>query len=182
MKLARTSLAALTAAAALVTTGCNGSNPTAPQAPPPEIKTPVGAVVTSISVTKFPAKKTDGSYWDFSLITADRRPDLYVILTAANQAADYVSNTVSNAVTGTVYTFTKAKDSSVGHLPAYLPYDTSRRVYVMDDDFGGDDDRLGWITVNLPHAYGGDNARSLDYTFTDSGNRLSVRVRGTWNY
>jgi hypothetical protein len=52
----------------------------------------------------------------------------------------------------------------------------------MDEDFGGDDDRVGWITVNLPRAYKGDNAREFDHTFTDSGDRLSVRIYGTWGY
>lgn len=174
-------LALPTLAASLGLVGC-GKNPTAPepQAPAPDpIMTPTTASIDKIVITKFPAKTTSGDDWDISILVASRRPDLYVILTPVNGVADYVSNTVSNATTGTHYTFTQAES---GALPAYIPYGTSRRVYVMDEDFGGDDDRLGWITVNLPLAYQGDNARNLDYTFTDSGNRLSVRVIGTWSY
>jgi hypothetical protein len=184
MKRIAKSLVLPAAAAMIVVAGCT-SSPTAPDTPEPppvEIRTPISAVIQSISVTKFPAKTSDGSDWDISLITASKRPDLYVILTADGQAADYVSDVVSNAETGKVYTFTKPGSAYDGTLPALLPYDHSRRVYVMDADVGGDPDRLGWITVNLPHAYRGDNARDLDYTFTDSGNRLSVRVRGYWNF
>lgn len=56
---------------------------------------------------------------------------------------------------------------------------TSRRVYVMDGDFGRGDDRVGWITVNLPKAYR-DSARQFSYSFTGSGKRLTVYVEGTW--
>ena len=171
-------------AATIAVAGCHDgpAAPTAPTDPPIEIKTPVSATITSITVTKFPAKKGDGSDWDFSLISGGYRPDLYVILTAADQAADYVSNVVDDADATKDYTFTKPYSAYDGSLPARLPYDASRRVYVMDKDVGGDDDRVGWITVNLPHAYQDDNARDLNYTFTDSGNRLSVKVSGTWSY
>lgn len=168
-------------AAAAGVSGCSKS-PTAPEVttePAPTINTPITATITKIVVTKFPSKKANGDNWDSSVIASARRPDLYVILTRENEPSDYVSTTVSDATSGTSYTFTSAVS---GHLPATIPYGTSRRVYVMDDDFGGDDDRVGWITVHLPHAYGQDNARNLDYTFTDSGNRLSVRVVGTWAY
>jgi hypothetical protein len=180
-------LAALAAAAGtLFLFGCGKSdNPMAPEAPSPppvEIKTPTGAFVTSIAVTKFPSKTTSGADWDISLLAASRRPDLYVVLTAEGRFADYTSNVVTNAEFGKVYTFTKPYSEYDGSLPALLPYDTSRRVYLMDQDVGGDPDRLGWITVNLPKAYGNDNASAMDYTFTDSGNRISIRVRGTWKY
>jgi len=161
--------------------GC-GKHTTAPEVPAvtePVILTPINATIKKIEVVKFPAKAPDGSDWDVSIVASYRRPDLFVALTRENQPGDYTSNTVTNAVPGTRYTFTAAVS---GRLPATIPYGTSRRVYVMDEDFGGDHDRVGWITVNLPKAYGQDNARNLDYTFTDSGNRLSVRVVGTWAY
>jgi len=181
-------LAAVAAVAAgtLFLFGCNeSSNPMAPEnagPPPVEIKTPTGVIVTSVAVTKWPAKTTSGSDWDISLITASKRPDLYVILKVDGHFADYTSNVVTNAEYGKVYTFTKPYSAYDGSLPAKIPYDTSRRVYVMDQDVGGDPDRLGWITVNVPKAYKNDNANAMDYTYTDSGNRLSIRVRGTWTY
>jgi len=163
-----------------VAPGC-GKSPTAPdvQAPAPTPMTPITATITHIDVTKFPATTPDGSNWDFSLIASARRPDLYVILTPLSGASDFVSTTASDAESTKDYAFTRAAS---GGLPATIPYGTSRRIYVMDEDFGGDDDRIGWITVNLPAAYQKDNARNFDHTFTDSGNRLSVRVRGTWSY
>lgn len=166
--------------------GCDkGSNPVGPEdpgPPPVEIKTPKAVIVTSIAVTKFPAKTTSGEDWDYSLFTASRRPDLYVVLTVDGHFADYTSNVVTDAEFNKVYTFTKPYSVYDGSLPAQIPYDTSRRVYLMDQDVGGDPDRLGWITVNVPKAYGNDNASAMNYTYTDSGNRLSIRVRGTWIY
>jgi hypothetical protein len=174
------------AASALFLFGCNeSSNPVAPENPEPppvEVKTPTGVIVTSISLTKWPSKTTSGDDWDVSLFAASRRPDLYVILKVDGHFADYTSNVVTDAEYGKVYTFTKPYSAYDGQLPATIPYDTSRRVYVMDQDVGGDPDRLGWITVNVPKAYDNDNANQMDYTYTDSGNRLSVRVRGTWTY
>jgi len=181
-------LAAVAAMAAgtLFLFGCNeSSNPMAPEntgPPPVEIKTPKGVIVTSIAATKWPSKTTSGEYWDISLFTASKRPDLYVILTADGHFADYTSNVVTDAEYNKVYTFTKPYSAYDGKLPATIPYDTSRRVYLMDQDVGGDPDRLGWITVNVPNAYKNDNANAMDYTYTDSGNRLSIRVRGTWTY
>jgi len=172
---------ALLAAVAAGLGGC-GKSATAPDIPAgtePAILTPINATITKIEVVKFPAKKANGDDWDLSIIASYRRPDLFVVLTRENERGDYTSNTVTNAVPGTRYTFTSAVS---GRLPATIPYGTSRRIYVMDEDVGGDHDRVGWITVNLPGAYGQDNARNLDYTFTDSGNRLSVRVVGTWAY
>jgi len=170
----------------LVLFGCDkSSNPVAPEnagPPPVEIKTPTGVIVTSVALTKFPAKTTSGDDWDFSLLTASKRPDLFVILKVDGHFADYTSNVVTDAEFNKVYTFTKPYSAFDGSLPAKIPYDTSRRVYVMDQDVGGDPDRLGWITVNVPRAYGNDNASAMDYTYTDSGNRLSIRVRGTWTY
>jgi hypothetical protein len=181
-------LAAIVAAAAgtLFLFGCNqSSNPMGPEdagPPPVEVKIPTGVIVSSISVTKWPSKTTSGDDWDVSLFAASRRPDLYVVLTVDGHIPDYTSNVVTDAEFGKVYTFTKAYSVYDGSLPATLPYDTSHRVYVMDQDVGGDPDRLGWITVNVPKAYRNDNASDMDYTYTDSGNRLSVRVRGTWKY
>jgi hypothetical protein len=173
------------AALALVAAGC-GNSPTAPEAqagpPPVGIKTPIGAVIQAISVTRFPSQKSDGSDWDLSLIVASRRPDLYVLLTVPNLVAEYVSNVVLDAEQGKTYKFTQPGSSYDGALPQTLPYDGSRRIYVMDEDVGGDDDRVGWITVNLPAAYQDDNARYLDYTYRDSGNRINVRVQGVWLY
>jgi hypothetical protein len=173
----------LTCATLALATSCRNS-PTAPATttPPPTIQTPIAAEIQSISITKFPAKAADGSDWDVSLITSARRPDLYVLLTVDGKPADYISNIANDATTGTTYRFTQPYDATSGSLPAKLAYDASHRIYVMDSDFGGGDDRVGWITVNLPHAYGGDNARTLDYTFADSGDRLRVRVQGTWLY
>jgi hypothetical protein len=162
--------------------GC-GKSPTAPEpaSPPPApvIQTPVEATITKIVVTKFPAQKSDGSDWDLSAIASSRRPDVYVSLQVPNQFPDFVSTTVNDAVSTHDYTFTTPV---IGGLPDHIPYGSSRRVYVMDADFGGDDDTVGWITVNLPAAYRDDNARTLDYTFTDTPGRLSVRVVGTWSY
>ena len=177
---------AATAAGTLFLFGCDKSdNPMAPEnpgPPPVEIKTPTGVIVTSIAVTKWPSKTTSGSDWDISLFAASRRPDLYVIFKVDGQFADYTSNVVTDAEFNRVYTFTNPYSAYDGRLPAKVPYDSSRRVYVMDQDVGGDPDRLGWITVNVPNAYRNDNASAMDYTYTDSGNRLSVRVRGTWTY
>jgi hypothetical protein len=168
--------------AAIAMTGCN--SPTEPAAqtpdPPPAEAVPIRATINKIIVTKFPEKKSDGSDWDLSLLVASRRPDLYVVLEpSAGGAADFVSTTVADAPFGGAQTFTQAVS---GGLPADIAYGSSRRIYVMDEDFGGDDDQVGWITVNLPLAYGGGGARALDYTFADSGNRLNVRVVGTWYY
>ena len=179
-----------TALAAVVGTfilaGCGkSSNPVAPEVTGPApvtINTPTGVIVSSIAVTKWPAKTTSNQTWDISLFAAAQRPDLYVVLTVDGRVPDYSSNVVTDAEYGKVYTFTQPYSVHDGRLPATLPYDTSRRVYLMDQDVGGDPDRLGWITLNLPNAYGNDNASSMDYTFTDSGRRLSVRVRGTWTY
>ena len=169
-------------AGAFALTGC-GKSPTAPAArvpdPGPSHTVPIKAVITKIVVTKFPAKKSDGSDWDLSPLTASRRPDLYVILEPTAGAADYVSNTVTDALSSEPHAFTLAVS---GELPADIPYGTSRRIYFIDEDFGGDDDRVGWITVNLPLAFDSDNDRGFNYTFTDSGNRLSVQVIGTWDY
>ena len=179
----RTAVLFASAVFALSAAGC-GKSPTAPdplatEPPPAQVKTPVGVIVSSISVTKFPSKTTDGKDWDISLFTADKRPDLYVSLAVPNSIPDYTSNTVTNAEFGKVYTFTKAASVYDGSLP---DYDTSHRIYLMDADVGGDPDRLGWITVNVPAAYNGDNASAFDHTYTDSGNRVSIRVRGTWKY
>jgi hypothetical protein len=175
-------LALVTAVTALTATGC-GKNPTAPEAgkpdPGPTIMTPLNATISKIEIAKFPSRTTGGDEWDISVVAASRRPDLYVVLTRPNLPGDFTSNTVSNAEYGTKYGFTTGPG---GDLPATIPYGTSRRVYVMDEDFGGSPDRLGWITVHLPNAYQDDNARDFDHTFTDSGNRLSVRVMGTWAY
>lgn len=176
---------ALAIAVALGSSSCGKSNPMAPvdpasgAGPGPTIVTPISAVITRIQVTKFPSRKQDGSDWDSSISPAARRPDLYVDIPSPSGGDEYVSNTVSDATTGTVYTFTS---SVAGELPDVIAYGTSHRVYVMDEDFGGGDDTVGWITLNLPAAYGQDNARYLDHTFTDSARRISVRVYGIWNY
>ncbi|MGE5176700.1 MAG: hypothetical protein ACM3JJ_10035 [Hyphomicrobiales bacterium] len=181
-------LAALVVATAgtILLSGCNsGSNPMAPDnsgPPPVTIKTPTGLIVSSIAVTKWPSTTLSGAEWDVSIFPSARRPDLYVVLTEDGHIPDYTSNVITDSVYGTVYTFTKSYSVYDGALPTKIPYDTSRRVYVMDQDVGGDPDRLGWITVNVPKAYQNDNASAMDYTYTDSGNRLSVRVRGTWTY
>jgi len=178
MKRSSLILLPLLIATSLGSLGCEKS-PTAPAVTAPPARTPVQATITRIDVTKFPANAPNGSSWDVSLIASARRPDLYVILTPSTGGSDYVSTTVSDAESTKNYSFTRAAS---GGLPATIPYGTSRRVYVMDEDFGGDDDRVGWITVNLPAAYQNDEARTFDHTFTDSGNRLSVRVYGTWGY
>lgn len=177
--------AAALAALALAGAGC-GKSPTAPeqatQPPPVQIQTPIEALVSSIAVTKFPATKSDGSAWDLSAIVASRLPDLYVVLQVPGQIPDYTSSTVVNADPSKPHTFNESRSLYDGSLPIVLPYDDSYRIYVMDEDVGGDPDRVGWITVNVPRAYRQDNARDLDYTYTDSGNRLSVRIRGLWKY
>jgi hypothetical protein len=179
---------ALCVATALIASGC-GKSPTAPEAPttdpaptPTPVQEPVAAVIQSISVTKFPSKKLDGSDWDASLFTASRRPDPYVTLEIPSTLLAYVSNVVTDAEFGKTYTFTQPYDAFSGSLPARIPYGSSYRIYVMDKDVGSDDDRVGWITVDLPHAYPNDNTTDLDYTFADSGDRIHVRVRGHWTY
>lgn len=174
------------AALVMLVAGC-GKSPTAPQAdapdpPPVEVAKPVAAVIQAISVTKFPGKKSDGSDWDVSLLAASRRPDPYVILQIPSIVTEYVSNVETNAVSGRTYTFTKPYSAFDGSLPARIVYDNRHRIYVMDKDVGGDDDQMGWITVNLPNAYHNDNSVVLDYTFTDSSRRLSVRIVGEWRY
>ncbi|HTO90722.1 MAG TPA: hypothetical protein VMJ70_06280 [Candidatus Sulfotelmatobacter sp.] len=177
------------AALILVASGCGKSptspDPTANQATIPPtvgIRTPLEGVVTSISVTRFPSKKSDGSDWDLSAISSSRRPDLYVVLQVPGHMPDYTSGTTANAESGKTYSFNTAASALDGSLPQVLRYDASHRIYVMDEDVGGDDDRVGWITVNLPAAYRQDNSRTLDYTYTDTEGRLSVRIRGTWSY
>ena len=174
------------AAFAVLAMGC-GKSPTAPQAAAPDpapivIAKPVAAVIQAISVTKFPSKKSDGGDWDASLFVASRRPDLYVILEIPSIVTEYVSNVETDAEFGKTHTFTKPYDALDGSLPARIVYDNRHRIYVMDKDVGGDDDQVGWITVNLPSAYHNDNSEILDYTFTDSGGRLSVRIQGEWRY
>jgi len=169
----------------LLLAGCGkSSSPMAPETGPAPIETmtPTGVIVSSIAVTKWPAKTTSNATWDISIFTSAQRPDLYVVLGVEGRVPDYTSNVVTDAEYGKAYTFTRAYSVYDGKLPTKLPYDTSHRIYVMDQDVGGDPDRLGWITVNVPRAYGNDNANAMDYTYTDSGNRLSVRVRGTWTY
>jgi hypothetical protein len=168
-------------AATLGTLGCDKS-PTAPTAAPPTPapRTPIQATISRIDVEKFPAAKTDGSNWDASLIVSARRPDLYVMLTPITGASDFISPTRTDAQNNQVHAFSRWPSGD--NLAAVIPYGNSRRVYVMDEDFGGDDDRVGWITVNLAAAYKGDEAGTFSHLFTDSGDRLSVRVYGTWGY
>lgn len=183
MKL-RTSLLPMSAlAVAIAVSSCGKSSPTAPAVagppPTPTIQTPVSATITKIQVTKWPAKTTGGDDWDSSILASARRPDIYVTLSKTTGGDEYVSNTDADVVAGTTLTFTQAVS---GSLPDLVHYGTDHRVYVMDEDFGGDDDTMGWITLNLPSAYANDNARFLDHTFTDSANRISVRVVGIWSY
>jgi len=182
MKL-HTSLVLMAAVAvALAASGCSKSSPTAPQVPTPSptIFTPISAVITRIQVTKWPAKATSGASWDNSVIVSARMPDIYVdIPNPAGGGNEYVSNTVTDVPAGTVLSFEQAV---AGGFPVTIPYGADYRIYVMDSDVGGDDDRLGWITINLPGAYRHKNERTLDHTFTDSGKRISVRVLGEWRY
>ena len=101
-------------------------------------------------------------------------------LRTAAGTSRFESTTLDNATASDMpRQFNTAKS---GGLPAAIPYGTSYRVYVMDEDIDGADDQVGWITVNLPGIYGNDNAPRFDHTFQDSNDRIRIHVVGDWTY
>lgn len=185
MKTPRNPLASsLTLAAALLLAGC-GKSPVAPQIedstpPTPEIRTPTKLILQQIVVRKFPAKKTSGSDWDASVIVNYRKPDLYVVVGQDGGLPVYSSDVRENATSGNVYRFTYGYGTS--NLPISLPYGSQYRMYLMDVDFGGDNDRLGWVTLNMLAAYPNDNSSAVSHVFKDSSDRIEIEIVGTWDY
>ena len=174
----------LALAAAFVLASC-GKSPVAPRTeetppPTPEIRTPTKLILQQIVVRKFPAKKTSGSDWDASLVVNSRKPDLYIVVGQDGGLPVYSSDVRDNATPGNIYRFTYGYGTS--NLPISLPYGSQNRVYLMDRDVGGDNDRLGWITLNMASAYPDDNSSAVSHRFSDSGNRIEIEIVGTWDY
>ncbi len=178
-------LALLPILAAPLLAGC-GTSPTAPQITAVQdtassvIHTPTKLILQQIVLRKFPATTTSGDDWDSSLIVNARKPDLYVELRQEGYTPIYSSDVRENATAGNTYRFTEGYGTP--NLPLDVPYGSAYRVYVWDRDVGGDNDRLGWITLNLPAAYPRNNSFEVDHTYRDSAGRIEVEIIGQWSY
>ncbi len=165
--------------------GCSqSSNPMGDngQAPPPpvEIKTPQALIITSIKVTGF-ASKNNGDNWDWDPFSAKkRRPDIYVQLQQSGHFPLYVSDERADAYYNKSYTFTKPASVNDGHLPREIPYGRTMAVFLVDDDFGGNQ-TMGSVTFRPSGLYKHDNANSISAALTGS-NSVKMVIAGTWKY
>ncbi len=178
--------AALTCLLTLFAIGCSESNnPMAPApAPEPEpepIKTPKSLIVRSITVVDYKSTKSNGNTWDWDPFKKEnRRPDIYVQLQRSGRFPVYASNTVNNAKTDTDYKFTKPASVHDGKLPYEVKAGQTWKVYVVDDDFGGNE-TIGSISFSTKSLYTNDNANSVSRTTKGSGG-VKVRIIGDWVY
>ena len=177
----------LTALAATLT-GCGrDALPTAPgQAeevtPPAEtIRTPKKMQITSITVTKMPAKNGDRN-WDLDLSPIDKKnkyPDLYVSLQRPGALPAFASKTIMNAKPSSSHACNRPASEYDGSLPHEFPYGQTYKITGMDDDFGGNT-KIGHVTVNPSRIYKKDNATTFTKTLTSGS--FKVKIKGNWLY
>ena len=176
------------AAAAILMVGAIGcsqsSNPISdngqPTPPPVEIKTPQSLIITSIKVTRF-ASTNNGDNWDWDPFSAaKRRPDIYVQLQQSGHFPLYISDERADAYYNHSYTFTKAASVNDGYLPREIPYGQTMAIFLVDDDFGGNQS-MGSVTFRPNRLYQHDNANSISATVTGS-NSIKMVINGTWKY
>jgi len=179
---------AVLAAIAIVGAGCSGDDsPMGVDAannetpPPVVIKTPKTVIIDEIKVTRFSAKRANGDDWDWDPFSAGpRRPDIRVSLQRSGYTPAYNSDTRDNAYYNRSYKFTEPASVYDGHLPHSFSYGTAYKVYLVDDDFGGDE-TMHSATVKGSALYGKDNATS--FTKTIYGTRdFRIVVTGRFKY
>lgn len=165
--------------------GCSQSsnpmgNDTGEVAPPVQIKTPKALIITSIKVTGF-SSTNSGKDWDWDPFSATkRRPDIYVQLQRTGYLPIYTSDSRADAYYNKSYTFTKPASVYDGHLPREIPYTELWNVYLVDDDFGGNQ-TIGSISFRPSSLYANDNASSVSKTVSGS-NSVKIVINGTWKY
>jgi len=137
--------------------------------------------VRKIVVTGFDKNRPDGSTWDWDPLSAEaRKPDIRVSLQRDGALPAYVSDTRKNASYTGSYTFTQPASVHDGSLPHEIIRSRTYRIYLVDDDFGGDE-TMARATIRLSSLYGKDNASGIDKTISGS-NGFRVRVIGDWVY
>ena len=148
--------------------------------PPVEIKAPKALIITSIKVTGFNSKNSDKD-WDWDPFSAaKRRPDIYVQLQRTGYLPIYTSDSRTDAYHNKSYTFTKPASIYDGHLPREIPYTQLWKVFLVDDDFGGNQ-TIGSISFRPSSLYNNDNASSTAKTVKGS-NGVKIVINGTWKY
>lgn len=173
----------LLAAATMLSSCKSPTSPLAQDGAPPDTipgTTPAQLVLQQVVLRKFPAKTTSGGDWDPSPFPESRKPDIYLVIQREGYLPVYSSDIRENATAGNIYRFTTGYGTP--DLPLYVAYGSDLRVYVMDRDVGGDPDRIGWITLDLPAARRSDGSATVDHVYRDSADRIEIEIVGVWSY
>ena len=158
-------------------TGSGDKEPT-----PPEIKTPRSLIVQKITVTSFPANKSNGDNWDWDPFSSTpRRPDIYVKLGEKNGSAEFRSITKDNARSGTSYNVSTKHKSSSKSLPYEMNYKDPYSYFLFDDDGILKHEQMGSKTVYPSDLYRDDNATNFSTTLICS-NGVRIVISGVWTY
>jgi len=168
----------------LMFVGCSSSSsPTGvDKEPAPEIKTPRSLIVQKITVTSFPANKSNGDNWDWDPFSSTpRRPDIYVKLGEKNGSAEFRSVTKDNAKSGTSYNVSSKHKSSDKSLPYEMNFKDPYSYYLYDDDGILKHEQMGSKTVYPSDLYANNNATNFSSTLSCSGG-VKIKIEGVWTY
>ena len=176
-------------AATLFTACSTEDNPIAPGDPgngggdpnPIVINTPKRMIIEQIWIARFPEKKSNGDFWDYSpILTLSSRPDVFVELSVnSNNNVVFKSKTEQDAYYLATYTFTEASSSSNPDLPYSASMSTKYKLEVLDNDIIFNDNMTTYYFTPEDH-YNNDNATSFSISATRDG--VGIRVYGTWEY
>jgi hypothetical protein len=171
---------------AILFTGCSkNSNPVGTDTgngggdPDPIINTPVKMHITQIRVSRFPEKKPNGDFWDYSpILPLSSRPDVFVKLSKGGTTL-YRSNTEQDAYYQSSYTFTKAALLNGPDLPYDASMSASYKLEVLDDDVIADD-LMATFNFTPESYYNNDNAETFGASL--SVGSVDVVIYGDWIY
>ena len=154
----------------------NGKDPD-----PIVINTPKKMIIEEIRVARFPEKKSNGDFWDYSpILPLSSRPDVVVELSINSGNTEvFRSKTEQDAYYLATYTFTEASSSSDPDLPYRASMSTKYKLEVWDND-GIFDDIMTTYTFTPEDHYNNDNATTFGISTTSDG--VGIRIYGKWEY
>ena len=138
-----------------------------------EEKTPTQIIISKAVITKFPALRTNGSYWDTNIITTNNKfPDIYIRLNDTAVLIDTRANYIDNASSSFNYTWTFTTPIVVTNVKDFK----SLRMY----DYSSTGDEQMGFTLFVPY----NNGQSFPnvITVSDSSNSFEVQLYVTYQW
>ena len=172
--------------------GCSeNNNPLDPSEPgngdiDPEIKKPVYLKLTNIKLSRFPAQKSNGDKWDYSVFpnSPTRRPDIYVeLIKSGSTNILYKSDTKEDAILETAYSsysFNRSGEKDGRSLPLSLDMNPTYKIKLYDDDGLTSNDKMTEFSFKGASLYKNDNADFVFNTFTSGS--YTIKIEGRWVY